>query len=47
MAFGYSINVKIGWLVFLVLIHILTEKYSLTKIIEKNKVLNFLDRLGR
>lgn len=47
MAFGYSMNVKIGWLVFLVLIHILTEKYSLTKIIEKNKVLNFLDRLGR
>ncbi len=47
MSLGYSINFKIGWLVLLVLIHILTEKYSLTKIIEKNKVLNFLDRLGR
>lgn len=47
MAFGYTLNVRIGWLVFLVLIHVLTEKFSLTKIIEKNKVLNFIDRLGR
>lgn len=47
MAFGYTLNVRIGWLVFLVLIHLLTEKFSLTKIIEKNKVLNFIDRLGR
>ncbi len=38
---GEVVEIKI------VLIHILTEKYSLTKIIEKNKVLNFLDRLGR
>jgi len=44
---GYSIKVRIGWLVFLVFIHILTEKYSLTKIIEKNKFLNFIDKLGR
>ena len=47
MAFGYTLNVRIGWLVFLILIHLLTEKFSLTKIIEKNKVLNFIDRLGR
>lgn len=47
MIFGYSIKVRLGWLVFLVLIHILTEKYSLTKIIEKNKFLNFIDKLGR
>lgn len=47
MAFGYTLYVRIGWLVFLVLIHLLTEKFSLTKIIEKNKVLNFIDRLGR
>ncbi|WWD84491.1 hypothetical protein TEGL_29240 [Terrisporobacter glycolicus ATCC 14880 = DSM 1288] len=47
MAFGYTLNVRIGWLVFLVLIHLLTEKFSLTKIIEKNKLLNFIDRLGR
>lgn len=44
---GYSINVRITWLLFLIFIHILTEKYSLTKIIEKNKFLNFIDKLGR
>lgn len=47
MALGYALNVRIAWLIFLILIHILTEKFSLTKIIEKNKVLNFIDRLGR
>ena len=47
MAFGYARNIRIAWLVFLILIHLLTEKFSLTKIIEKNKVLNFIDRLGR
>ncbi len=47
MAFGYTLNVRLGWLVFLILIHIFTEKFSLTKIIENNKVLNFIDRLGR
>lgn len=31
----------------LVLFHLYTEKYSLTKTIEKNKVLNYLDMLGR
>ncbi|MGL5347421.1 MAG: glycosyl transferase [Peptostreptococcaceae bacterium] len=44
---GYSLNVRIVWLAFLIFIHILTEKYSLTKIIEKNKILNFIDKLGR
>ena len=47
MVLGYTLKVRIVWLVFLVLIHFLTEKFSLTKIIEKNKVLNFIDRLGR
>ena len=47
MVFGYSLKVRVCWLVFLILIHLLTEKYSLTKIIEKNKILNFIDRLGR
>ncbi|WP_066637515.1 hypothetical protein [Desulfolucanica intricata] len=41
------LTVKIVLLVFLVTFHILTEKYSLTKIIEKNKLLDSLDRLGR
>ena len=44
---GYSLNVRLVWLAFLIFIHILTEKYSLTKIIEKNKILNFIDKLGR
>ncbi|WP_042271897.1 glycosyl transferase [Faecalimicrobium dakarense] len=44
---GYSLKVRLLWLAFLIFIHILTEKYSLTKIIEKNKVLNFIDKLGR
>ncbi|GAB6156921.1 glycosyl transferase [Desulfotomaculum varum] len=39
--------VKTGYLIFLICFHLLTEKYSLTKIIEKNKMLNYLDRLGR
>lgn len=47
IAIGYARPIRIGWLVFLVFIHILTEKYSLTKIIENNKVLNFIDKLGR
>ncbi len=44
---GYSLKVRLIWLVFLIFIHILTEKYSLTKIIEDNKILNFIDKLGR
>lgn len=44
---GYSLNVRLVWLVFLIFIHAITEKYSLTKIIEKNKFLNFIDKLGR
>ena len=47
MVLGYTLKVRIVWLVFLVLIHLLTEKFSLTKIIETNKELNFIDRLGR
>ena len=47
MALGYGIKVRVAWLVFLVLMHLITEKFSLTKIIEKNKVLKFIDDLGR
>ena len=42
-----SLKLKIILLVFLIGFHLLTEKYSLTKISEKNKLLNYLDRLGR
>ena len=44
---GYPLKVWLIWLAFLIFIHILTEKYSLTKIIENNKFLNFIDKLGR
>ncbi len=39
--------VKLGYLIFLIVFHLFTEKFSLTKIIETNKVLNYLDQLGR
>lgn len=38
---------RTGYLIALVLIHILTERYSLTRIISRNTVLNYLDMLGR
>lgn len=44
---SFGLAVQVVCLILLVLIHILTEKFSLTKIIEKNKFLNYLDRLGR
>ena len=47
MALGYGIKVRLAWLVFLILMHLITEKFSLTKIIEKNRVLKFIDTLGR
>ncbi len=42
-----ALPVKLVFLAFLVGFHLLTEKYSLTKIIEKNSFLNYLDMLGR
>ena len=47
MALGYGVKVRLAWLVFLILMHLITEKFSLTKIIEKNRVLKFIDNLGR
>ncbi len=38
---------RAGYLAALVIIHIITEKYSLTRIISGNVVLNYLDMLGR
>lgn len=40
-------HIIIFYLVALILFHIFTEKYSLTKVIEQNKMLNYLDQLGR
>ncbi|WP_418792395.1 hypothetical protein [Phosphitispora sp. TUW77] len=45
--FIMSIPLKVGFLLLLLGFHILTEKYSLTKIIEKNKFLNYIDMIGR
>ena len=47
MALGYGIKVRLAWLVFLILMHLITEKFSLTKIIENDRVLKFIDNLGR
>ena len=47
MALGYGIKVRLAWLVFLILMHLITEKFSLTKIIAKNRVIKFIDNLGR
>ena len=46
MALGYGIKVRLAWLVFLILMHLITEKFSLTKIIEKNRELKFIYNLG-
>ena len=53
LALGYlsvvslSLPVRVGMLVFLIGIHIYTEKYSLTKTIEKVPFLKAIDELGR
>ncbi len=44
---SYTAIIKYIILSILILIHIITEKYSLTEIIKKNFILNFLDKLGR
>ncbi len=38
---------RAGYLAFLLIMHIITEKYSLTRIISGNSLLNYLDMLGR
>ena len=44
---SFDLRVQLVSLVLLVAIHVLTEKFSLTKIIENNKFLNYVDKLGR
>ncbi|MDI3312113.1 MAG: UDP-N-acetylmuramyl pentapeptide phosphotransferase, partial [Thermoanaerobacterium sp.] len=43
----FNFNIRLIILAFLILIHLITEKYSLSKIIEGNKLLNYLDMIGR
>lgn len=45
--FVLSTPVKVGFFLFLVGFHLVTEKYSLTKIIENSRFLNYLDMVGR
>jgi len=40
-------SVQLLVVAILILLHLLTEKYSLTEVVEKNRFLRFLDRLGR
>lgn len=44
---SFSLPVRLGVLVFLLAIHVYTEKYSLTAAIENNQFLKRLDNLGR
>ncbi|MEG6616305.1 hypothetical protein V6C27_07685 [Peptococcaceae bacterium 1198_IL3148] len=46
-AWCFSDVAKICYLIFLIAFHIFTEKYSLTKVIAGNRLLNYLDKLGR
>ena len=45
--YGLELPAKLVILVGLILLHIFTERYSLSKIIDSNPFLRWLDRLGR
>jgi UDP-N-acetylmuramyl pentapeptide phosphotransferase/UDP-N-acetylglucosamine-1-phosphate transferase len=47
IATSYTMYIKILLVVFLGLANLYSEKHSITKFIGKNKLLNFLDELGR
>lgn len=42
-----GLKARVGIFLALLFLHLLTERYSLTKIIARNRVLDFFDRLGR
>lgn len=46
-AYEFGMWTKIALLTALILVHAVSEKYSITKIIENNRLLNYIDRLGR
>lgn len=46
-AWTLSFSAQVGVVVFLLALHLFTERYSLTAIIERNELLRFLDNLGR
>lgn len=45
--FSYDMTAKTIVAALLILLHLFTERFSITKIIDGNRVLNYLDRLGR
>ncbi|WXR61896.1 glycosyl transferase [Peptostreptococcaceae bacterium AGR-M142] len=45
--FYLDFNSKLICLTLLIILHIISEKYSFSKIIKNNKVLNYIDMLGR
>ncbi|MCF6465887.1 glycosyltransferase [Clostridium sp. Cult2] len=46
-AYTHNLIIKIIYLVLLITIHVLAEKLSFSNIIENNKILKFIDDLGR
>lgn len=46
-AVNYGMKIKVVVLIILILIHLLAEKISFSKIIEENKFLRYLDNMGR
>lgn len=44
---SHSLGVQVFWLLLLIIIHLIAEKFSITKLIEKNFILNHIDKLGR
>lgn len=47
IALMLDMKLKLIFFIVILLLNLLSEKISFTKLIEKNKVLNFVDRLGR
>lgn len=46
-ALSESLTVKAIYLIILLIIHIIAERYSFSKIIDNNRILKFIDNLGR
>lgn len=45
--FTHNLTTKLVYMLVLIIIHILAEKFSFSKIIDNNKFLKFIDHLGR
>lgn len=43
----HSLNIKVIYLIILILLHIISELSSFSKIIKNNRFLNYLDNIGR